>query len=134
MTQIEIDFEVFKALTAKRSSENHSFNAVLREMLHLSGGGATDGADSRPNKAGRILGARFLPNGTKLRAKYKGQLHLAHIADSKLIDENGVAHGSASAAARAITNNSVNGLNFWEVQRPSDSMWQKLASIPRVAQ
>lgn len=33
--QIEIDFEVFKALTALRKSEADSYNGVIRELLNL---------------------------------------------------------------------------------------------------
>lgn len=33
--QIDIDFEVFKALTALRSSESDSYNAVIRRLLSL---------------------------------------------------------------------------------------------------
>jgi hypothetical protein len=38
--QIEIDFEVFKALTALRQSEADSYNAVLRRLLNLPIGNA----------------------------------------------------------------------------------------------
>ncbi len=31
MQHIEIDFDVFKELTARRKHETHSYNAVLRE-------------------------------------------------------------------------------------------------------
>ncbi|MGH6695217.1 hypothetical protein [Sphingopyxis sp.] len=34
--QIDIDFDVFKALTALRQSETDSYNAVLRRLLNLS--------------------------------------------------------------------------------------------------
>lgn len=51
--QIEIDFEVFKALTARRESESDSYNAVIRRLLSLS---------SQPNALaafaeGKALGA-----------------------------------------------------------------------------
>lgn len=129
MQQIDIDFDVFKELTAKRRSEEHSCNDVLREILKLPA--AKEEIGPRAPKGGRLLGGRFLQDGTKLRAKYKGQLHLAEISGSELVDEQGVTHRSASAAARSITKNSVNGLTFWEVKRPTDVGWQKLIGIPR---
>jgi len=131
--QIEIDFEVFKALTVRRSSEDHTYNQVLRELLDLPESDSPKQDSEISKSEGRLLGGRLLPNGTKLRAKYKGQLHFAHIANNELIDENGVSHRSASAAARSVTNNSVNGLTFWEVRRPADVSWQRLISIPRTA-
>lgn len=54
--QIDIDFEVFKALTALRHNETHSYNSVLRELLKL------DPAEPYLKKIkGKILGGRFLP-------------------------------------------------------------------------
>ncbi len=40
--QIDIDFDVFKALTAKRMSETDTYNAVLRRLLALPDQGAVE--------------------------------------------------------------------------------------------
>lgn len=133
MQQIDVDFEVWKALTLRRKSEGHSYNDVLRELLQLTETPAvlarakTDGTE----KNGRALGGRFLPNGTRLRSNYKGEWHHAEIVKGALIGSNGLPYDSASAAARAITNTNVNGLTFWEAKRPSDSDWRKLVALPR---
>ena len=130
--QVDIDFDVYKALTALRRSEDHSYNDVLRERLKL-----PVGTSSEPQlrgiggAAGRLLGGRYLPSGTELRATYKGRLYNAFIKGGELVDEGGTAHASASAAARAITKNSVNGLAFWEAKRPGDIHFQKLLSLPK---
>lgn len=123
--QIDIDFEVFKALTARRESEAHSYNEVLREILNLN---PKSKGPERPH--GRHLGGRFLPNGTELRAKYKDNYYYAEIAGERLLLE-GETYASASAAARAVTGNNVNGLNFWDVKRPGDVDWKRLMTLPK---
>lgn len=136
MQQIDIDFEVFKALTIRRNNEAHTYNEVLRELLEL----GTDSLEDRRHDAeqkksdGRTLGGRFLPNGTKFRATYKEQLYEASIREGQLVSHDGVRHRSASAAARAITKNNVNGLTFWQVKRPTDGTWRKLFSLPKVSE
>lgn len=131
MQQIDIDFEVWKALTAKRRDESHSYNQVLRELLGIASEGADEPAAMDLVLAGRALGGRFLPNGTQLRAKYKGAWHHAEIKDAQLVDVDGAVYDSASAAARAVTSTNVNGLTFWDVKRPSDSAWRKLMTLSR---
>ena len=77
MPTIEIDFDVFKAITNRRPSEETTENDVLREVFGL------------PPKKGNYLnvlapeagdwvtkGIRF-PAGTEFRANYKGRTHLA---------------------------------------------------------
>lgn len=134
MQHIEIDFEVWKALTHRREHETHSYNEVLRELLGLPILPPSVAALSADDvqEAGRTLGGRYLPNGTRLRSKYKDAWFYAEITDGRLIGENGKTYGSASAAARAVTNNNVNGLSFWEVRRPADNEWRKLLELPRL--
>ena len=71
----------------------------------------------------------MLPNGTLLRAAYKGSLYGARIDHGRWIDENGDEHTSPSAAATAITGTNVNGLRFWEAKRPGDTQWQRLEGL-----
>jgi hypothetical protein len=132
MQQIEIDFDVYKALTAKRKDESHTFNAVLRELLGLS---VTGHNLHGPNdsigdgKSGRVIGGRFLPSGTSLRARYKSQLYTASIVGNELVLEGGKKFRTASAAAKEITGTNVNGLAFWEVKRPSDTDWKMIKAL-----
>ena len=129
--QIDIDFEVFKALTARRTSESHTYNEVLRDLLKLPADKIEIIPASPEPQGGRLIGGRLLPNGTLLRAKYKGSYYNASIENNRWISEDGSCFDSASAAARGITNNSVNGLTFWEAKRPSDTDWTILKSIPK---
>lgn len=140
MLQIDIDFDVFKALTAMRESENHTYNDVIRGLL-----GLPESMSRRMSREwtvniedfgrakwnGFISRDLFLPNGTELRANYKGNQFTASIQRNKWIDSNGAEHDSPSAAASAITGTNVNGLRFWEAKRPSDSEWRKLDALPK---
>ena len=135
MPIIETDFEVWKAITARRTNESHSANDVLRELFGL----PTSEREPTPlltarmilQSSGRILGGRYLPDGTLLRSKYKGTMYHAMIEKGELIGYTGKQFRSASAAAKDITGTNVNGLAFWEVKRPDDDGWQKLVALPR---
>jgi hypothetical protein len=69
-----------------------------------------------------------LPHGTELRANYKGITHVAKIGDGEWI-QNDQAQTSPSAAADAITGNSVNGWTFWEAKLPGEHRWRLLKSM-----
>ncbi len=130
--QIDIDFEVYKALTAQRQHENHSYNEVLRDLLGLKSGdlGATvdtvsgDGQARVP--APFVLRGGVLAEGTELKALYKGTEYRAAIRNGRWIDANGVEHSSPSAAASAISGTNVNGLRFWHARRPADTVFRRL--------
>lgn len=134
--QIEIDFDVFKALTARRESESHTYNDVLRDLLELdsvqevgieSPLQEVGDALSRPlGVAGFYSRGVHLPDATLLRARYKQREFKARIHGDRWVDEHGREHASASAAASAITGTNVNGLRFWEAKRPSDTGWRRL--------
>jgi hypothetical protein len=147
MQEILIDFEVFKALTAKRIDERHTYNDVIRELLGL------DSLVEQPDPTESLLGSSdcgpvndpfilagsflekttgfsargiFLPNGTNLKATFKQQQYTATIHKGQWVDVNGMSHSSPSAAAKAITGSNVNGLRFWHVKRPTDTEWRRL--------
>ena len=144
--EINVDLEVFKALTERLEFEGQTHNDVIRSLLDLdsiaeesppesslSTGietmlGSID-AFSRPSQKGFYSRGLFLPEGTKLRAKYKGDLFFAKITDAEWSDDNGINHQSPSAAASAITGTNVNGLRFWEAKRPQDHTWRRLEFI-----
>lgn len=127
---VEIDFEVFKALTALRTSETHTYNQVIRELLGLSSivEAPTSSAPVPEQDDKRSFHSRdlTLPHGTQLRAVYKGHTYWAKIEDGRWIDLTGIEHNSPSAAAKDITRNNVNGLRFWQAKRPGDDEWASL--------
>ena len=130
--QIDIDFDVFKELTARRQYEGHSYNEVLRDLLGLKptlGRAITDSFHKGLHAAEQkpfVLRDGELPSGTRLRAIYKRREYTSQIRDGRWIDENGEEHSSPSAAAKAVTQTNVNGLRFWHAMRPNDHDWRRL--------
>ena len=129
MTNIEIDFEVFKELTNRRATEHVTYNDVLREVLGLK---PLTSAATKPileSSAGAwtTKGITF-PAGTEFRANYKGQTILAKVESGFLV-LNGKRFDSPSAAAVSITGNMVNGWIFWECRMPGKTSWQTIKML-----
>ncbi len=148
--QIDIDFDVFKALTTLRQSEADSYNAVLRRILLMPaevletldmenpdssnwrGNGKFVGAAARAiisAHGGIWFGNVYFEEGTKFRATYKGQVYSAEVREKKWIGEDGIVRRSPSDAACAISKTNVNGWRFWHVLRPGDSDWVRLEAL-----
>src|SRR4051812_21048006 len=118
---IPIDFEVFKALTAKLTSPSDTYNETLRRILHLPArenrtASSLDRADSWT-----VDGVTF-PGGTEFRARYKGKVHNGIVENGGLV-VNGKRFESPSPAAMSITGSSNNGWRFWQCRRPGDQKW-----------
>ena len=129
MYTIEIDFEVFKAMTARRTSEDVTENDVLREMFGLEPQSLKRNDSVIKSKSWVIKGVEF-PYGTKFRATYKGMLYEAVVENGNLI-LGGKRYQSPSSAAVSITKNPVNGWTFWECQFPGRSNWMLIKSLRR---
>ena len=130
--QIEIDFDVFKALTARRSSERMTENDVLRNLLGLpSPKPATDASPPQAASSGDWItkGVRF-PVGTEFRAHYKHRNYSAKVEGGALVME-GKRFYSPSSAAVAIANSPVNGWRFWEARLPGQAGWTIIDSLRR---
>ena len=132
MNTIEVDFDVWKELTNRRSSEEVTYNDVLRELLEL------------PVKVKKTItlqssiarrydwvtkGVHF-PDGTEFRANYNGQMYYGKVEKGRLV-VNDKRFNSPSAAAKSITDNSVNGWTFWECRMLGQSNWQMIKSLRR---
>ena len=130
MRTIEVDFDVYKALTMRRPSEEVTENDVLRELLGLSPRSAA-AAETRSTVAAPgvwvIKGVQF-PAGTEFRASYKGQTYLGRVENGAL-SLNGEHFDTPSAAAMSITKNPVNGWTFWQCRLPGRSSWQLLKTL-----
>jgi len=132
MRTIEVDFDVFKALTMRRASEDFSENDVLRQLLGLSSKKEPTAPPATPQAGDWITkGVRF-PAGTEFRARYKGQTWLARVEGGALV-VNGKRYDSPSAAAVAITGNAVNGWTFWECRLPGQASWRILKALRKAA-
>ena len=139
MLTVEIDFEVFKALTALRETESMTPNDVIRSLLNLPpvhrlslGEAIRDVAIGVNNLRGSgtpwiYKGVRF-PEGTEFRAGYQGRTHRGIISEGYLKVDGQVA-ASPSDAARLVTGNSVNGWTFWECRFPGQTQWRLLKSL-----
>lgn len=130
MPSIEIDFDVFKALTARRASADMTENDVLRQLFNL---GKADNALTKteiPAPDDWVTKGVRLPAGTELRSNYKGNTYLARVNSGALVLQ-GRRFDSASAAAMSITGNPVNGWTFWECKLPGQDRWQILKSLRR---
>ena len=118
MARIDVDFEVFKELTARRASESVTHNDVIRELLGLKNAATTT---PEANGVWVCRGVQF-PDGTQFRATYKGKTYTAEIRRGSLM-LNGQRQTSPSAAAFHITKNNTNGWDFWQIKRPGDPSW-----------
>ena len=128
MRTIEVDFDVFKALTMRRASEHVTENDVLRQILGLPSRKTSPAETPGPGPGDWVTkGVRF-PTGSELRARYKGQTHLARIEGGALV-LGGRRYDSPSAAAMSITETPVNGWTFWEYRFPGQSGWKILKSL-----
>lgn len=140
--EIEIDFDVFKELTVRRTNEEDSYNNVLRRLLQLpdiningdlshrlESGRAWKSTGLGGSRAGVYFSNVFLPNGTKFRANYKGRTFHARIEDEIWTDDDGTQRKSPSEAASAISRTSVNGWKFWHVKRPEDDDWVRMDDL-----
>ena len=126
---IEVDFDVYKALTSRRVSEAVTYNDVIRDLLRLPL--VPEREPSPKREQGCVFDGVLFPDGTRFRKTYKGQTYRAEIRDGRWIGSDGAPRKSPSDAAVAITNNSVNGWRFWEFQRPEETTWRLMDTIPR---
>ncbi len=141
--QISVDLDVFKTLTSMIQSEGQDHNDVLRDVLNLDSPIEAEppGAGSEiPNALARLAypGQFYsrglaLPDGTELRARYKGVQHLALIRNGRWWSADGREFSSPSAAASSITGTTVNGWRFWECRLPGKTQWQLIDALRATA-
>jgi len=125
MPTIDIDFDVFKAITARRPSADVSENDVLRRVLGLPAKEMETPARAMLAPGDWITkGVRF-PSGTEFRASYRGKTYLARVESGALV-LHGTRFDSPSAAAMSITKNPVNGWTFWQARLPGHSDWRTI--------
>jgi hypothetical protein len=127
MPTIEVDFDVYKALIARRPTEKVTENDVLRQLLHLPRQ-SESAAHDLPAPEDWVTKDVRIPAGTELRATYKGQSYLARVENGALV-LNGRRFDSPSAAAMSITKNPVNGWNFWRGRLPGQGAWLPLRDL-----
>jgi hypothetical protein len=131
MANIQVDFEVFKELTARRTSESVNENDVIRELLGLNRNISepfTRQESTRTSQFPWVSKGVSFPHDTEFRATYKGQQYSGKVETGALV-VSGERFTSPSAAAVSITGNPVNGWRFWECMLPGSSQWKLIASL-----
>jgi hypothetical protein len=129
MATIDVDFDVFKALTALRPTESTTYNDVLRQLLHLPAQRQqAKTPDSSSVLKPWIQGGVTFPHGTEFRATYKGSTYGARVENGSLIYD-GAAVASPSEAAHKVTGTNVNGWRFWRCKRPGDAQWRPISTL-----
>jgi hypothetical protein len=127
MHSIDIDFDVYKELTARRESEDVTYNDVLRIILKLPAKSQKSEPLETPALTKKAAlewitkGVKF-PEGTQFRTTYKGKQYTGKVLLGRLWVEDKT-YESLSGAAVAITGNPVNGWRFWECKPPAASTW-----------
>lgn len=136
---ISRSLECYNALTARLTHEGQTYDDLIRNLLEVDSVIEPDVVPAPYSVVAEILDrARsaaeggfasrglYLPDGTLLRARYKGKLYTARIVDGDWSDPNGEIQSSPSAAATAVTGTNVNGLRFWEAQLPGEKGWRRI--------
>lgn len=137
---LEVDFDVYKTVTARRANESVTENDVLRELLGLPPTQQPSGVQVAASPASIaktgtspedwvVKNVRFSP-GTDFRATHKGRTYTGRVHGGALVVD-GKSYESPSAAAVAITGNAVNGWRFWECRLPGKSTWQVIDGLRR---
>ncbi len=128
MHSIEVDFDVFKALTLRRATEDVTYNDVLRDLLGLNSTKRAPLGPHTPATGGWFTKGVTFPDGTEFRARHKGQAYSGKVQSGALV-LNGKHYDSPSAAAVEITGRPTNGWIFWECRLPGKTSWQIIKSF-----
>lgn len=123
MATIEIDFDVYKALTMMRDDESVTYNEVIRKLLQLETGINSKTPQAVADFPECSYKGVFFPEGTLFRVIYKGRTYRAEIKGGVWLGDDGKPRRSPSDAAHGVTGTNVNGWRFWECKRPSDADW-----------
>lgn len=131
MATIEVDWDVVRAITLRRETEDVTPNDVLRRLLQL----PPALAPSAPTAAamgseGWTYGGVFFPNGTEFRACYRDKWHTGAVENGALYIDGSKAY-SPSEAAQKITQHARNGWFFWECRLPGQTGWQIIDKLRR---
>lgn len=128
--QVEISFNNWQRLTSLLEGERDSYDNVIARLI------ADRMAQSRAvvavPRGAPVLAIKgvTLPNGTMLRATFKGKTYFAEIIEGRWFDrETGETRNSPSQAACAITGGVTNGWRFWQVQQPGTAKWVQLGDL-----
>jgi hypothetical protein len=125
---IEVDFDTFKAITARRPDESVTEGEVVRSALGL------PPAKGIVNSIKTAFATSWLSEGVafkvgeELQHRFRGgKTAMARITASG-VEFEGKVYGGLSPAAKAAAGHEANGWQFWEVRR-ADGAWIKADSL-----
>jgi hypothetical protein len=128
--QIDISFQNWQRLTALLESERDTIDNVIARLIADRLAQSRELSIVRRGASELAVKGVTLPNGTMLRATFKGKTYFAEIIEGRWFDrETGERRNSPSQAAIAITGGVTNGWRFWQVRRPGDDDWCALADL-----
>jgi len=126
MIQIEIDFDVFKELTARREKESITYNDVIRNLLNFKP--INQQSNSLIEEGSWTTKGVTFPPGTEFRATYKGKTYFGKV-ENGVLNVDGKSYDSPSAAACEVTGHSANGWTFWVCRFPGQTRWQIIKAL-----
>lgn len=129
MVVIDVDFDVWKALTAQRKSEHDTYSNVVRRALGMKELPTPKAPANRPSARPWIAQGVEFPDGSEFMLPYKGKQHSARVVNGALQLEDGRRFDSPSRAARAITRTNVNGWVSWLCRMPGHANWARMDSF-----
>jgi hypothetical protein len=128
---IRVDSQVFQVLESRRAAPAQTHNDVLREMIGLPALDETEPDTTAEQSDGWSSKGVELPNGTKLRMSYNGQLYAGMIVQGAW-HTGGAIYRSPSGAAAGVarsrrgTRVDLDGWHYWEAQKPGSSSWVRI--------
>ncbi len=132
--QIDINFQNWQRLTGLLESERDTVDNVIARLIADHMAQSREISIVRRGATELAVKGVTLPNGTMLRATFKGKTYFAEIIEGRWFDrETGERRNSPSQAAIAITGGVTNGWRFWQVRRPQDADWMALADLRAAA-
>ncbi len=128
--QIDVSFQIWQRLTGLLESERDTVDNVIARLIADRMAQSREVSIVRRGAGELAVKGVTLPNGTMLRATFKGKTYFAEIIEGRWFDrETGERRNSPSQAAIAITGGVTNGWRFWQVRRPDDAEWLALADL-----
>jgi hypothetical protein len=133
MASIDVDFDVYRELTSRRTSEAISYNDVLRELLGLPPKAfAPDKQETRPT-APPVSGdwkARggIFAEGTEIRLTHKGVVYQGRV-DKGAFVMKGKTFATVEELAGEITQGNPKEWIFWSQRKPGESNWTELKAF-----
>ena len=129
--QIDVSFQNWQRLTGLLENERDSIDKVIERLIADHASLASRRGPRHAQVAHELAWKGIsLPNGTLLRATFKGKSYFAEIIEGRWFDrESGARRNSPSQAAKVITGSATNGWLFWEIQRPGDKGWTRLDTL-----